>query len=124
VGKNGIKNEPFPVEWKGLSSVSTHAEMNLIVSTLRQMKKNVGRRKYHSSEYNYGKFPNTLIVISIYKNQLRNSRPCNECIKVMRMYKIKRVVYSTGNLQEPFHMELVSSMPFICQSRGNRCMNH
>jgi deoxycytidylate deaminase len=122
--KNGMKNKPFPVEWKGLSSASTHAEMNLILSTLRQMKKNVGRRKSHSSEYNYGKFPNTLVVISIYKNQLRNSRPCNECIRVMRMYKIKRVVYSTGNAEEPFHMETVLTMPFMCQSRGNRCVNH
>lgn len=118
--KKWYKNKPFPVEWKGFSSVSTHAEMNLIVNTLCKMKKKSGRRKFHSPEYNYGKFPNTFIVISIYKNKLRNSRPCNECIKVMRMYKIKRVVYSTGNLHEPFHTELVSSMPFICQSRGNR----
>ena len=122
--KNGINNEPLPIEWNNLSSTSTHAEMNLIVNTLRTMKKNSGRRRYHSFNYNYGNFPNTIIVISIYKNRLRNSRPCNECIKVMRMYKIKRVIYSTGNLEEPFHTELVSSMPFICQSRGNKCNDH
>ena len=97
--------------------------MNAIVYYLHQ-KKILGRRKKHS-EYNImPKFPKTLFVVSLYKGQLRNSRPCNDCILIMRMYGIKRVIYSTGNTDEPYHMESVSTMPFLCQSRGNRCMNH
>ena len=121
---HGVKNDPQPIEWNHLiKSSSTHAEMNAIVHYLHQ-KKILGRRKKHS-EYNIiQKFPKTLFVVSLYKGQLRNSRPCNDCILVMRMYGIKRVIYSTGNIDEPYHMESVATMPFLCQSSGNRCMNH
>ena len=123
-GISGMKNEPYPIEWHDLKSSSTHAEMNAIVHRLRSKRMITGRRKQHSPRQNYSKFPNTLVVISIYKESLRNSRPCNECIRVMRMYGIKHVIYSTGNINEPFYMENVASMPFICQSRGNCSVNH
>ena len=106
---------------KPLESTSSHAEMKTIELHLRQKKKHIGRRKLHSSKHNYCKFPKTLVVISIYNGRLRYSRPCNDCIIIMRMYNIKRVIYSSGNPDEPYYMEDVATMPFICQSRGNRC---
>ena len=116
----GAKNVPYPVEWNhDITSTSTHAEMNAIIHYLHQ-KKIIGRRKGHSLRHRFTNFPKTIYVVSIYKDQLRNSRPCNECICVMRLYGIRRVVYSTGNIDEPFHMENVATMPLLCQSRGNR----
>lgn len=120
---DGVKNDPYPIEWQacgnGFFSSSTHAEMNTIVSHLRHKKKHLGRRKSHRPKHKYCKFPRTLFVVSIYKGRLRYSRPCNECIKIMRMYKIKRVIYSTGILEEPYYMENVATMPFLGSSRGN-----
>jgi hypothetical protein len=94
--------------------------MNKIVSHLKKKKYNTGRRKFHSSRYDYCKFPKTLVVVSIYKGRLRNSRPCDECIKIMRLYKIKNIMYSTGILDSPFHTETVATMPFFGNCRGNR----
>ena len=105
-------------EIKPLTSTSSHAEMKTMELHLRQKKKHIGRRKSHSSKHNYCKFPKTLVVISIYNGRLRYSRPCNDCIIIMRMYNIKRVIYSSGNPDEPYYMEDVATMPFICQSRG------
>ena len=48
------------------------------------------------------------------------SRPCDECILIMRMYKIKRVMYSTGDLSVPFITESVDEMCLRGSSRGNR----
>ena len=121
---SGAKNEPYSIEWMGrkggFMSLTTHAEMKKVVTHLRRKKKHVGRRKSHRSRYNYCKFPRTLVVISIYKGKLRYSRPCNECISIMRMYNIKRVIYSSGEPKEPYYMEIVATMPFAGQSRGNR----
>lgn len=94
--------------------------MNKIVSYLKKKKYNTGRRKFHSPRYDYCKFPKTLVVVSIYKGRLRNSRPCDECIKIMRLYKIKNIMYSTGILDSPFHTETVATMPFFGHCRGNR----
>jgi hypothetical protein len=107
-------------EFKSLESSSFHAEMKTMESHLRQRNKHIGRRKLHSSKHNYCKFPKTLIVIYIYKGRLRNSRPCNDCIIIMRMYNIKHTIYSSCNPDKPYYMEDVATMPFICQSRGNR----
>lgn len=118
----GMKNTPHPIEWNAFNfcSQSTHAEMNAIVSHLHQKKKDGGRRKSHCSKHNYCKFPKTIVVISLYKGRLRQSRPCDDCINVMRLYKIKNVIYSTGDLETPFLMEKIETMPFLGHSRGNR----
>ena len=89
--------------------------MNAISSYLKQHKL-YGRRKFKHN----CKMPKTLVVISIYNEQLRNSRPCNDCIYVMRMYNIKKVIYSTGNPDKPYSIENVESMPLFYQTRRNR----
>lgn len=115
-----MKNEPYSIEWYGKNNIyssSTHAEMKLIISYLCRNKK-IGKRKiYYNEKINH--LPNILFVISVYKGKLRNSRPCNTCIKVMKMYNIKKVIYSTGNKVKPFQIEIIESMPFIKESRGN-----
>lgn len=118
----GMKNTIFPIEWNAFNfcSHSTHAEMNAIVSYLHRKKNGIGRRKSHCSKYNYCKFPKTALVISIYKGRLRQSRPCDECIKIMRLYGIKNIIYSTGDTETPFLIEKVLTMPFLGHSRGNR----
>lgn len=121
---NGAKNEPYAIEWNGrkggFNSLTTHAEMKKVISHLRRKNKHVGRRKSHRFRHNYCKFPKTLVVISIYKGKLRYSRPCDECIKIMRMYNIKRVIYSSGDINDPYYMENVATMPFMGPSRGNK----
>ena len=122
----GVKNDPYPIEWNSFNnfqSSSTHAEMNIIVSHIRKNKYNIVRRKFHSSRYKYCKFPKTLVVVSIYKGKFRNSRLCDECIKIMRMYKIKNVIYSTGIKETPFYSENVLTMSFIGHSHGNNKCN-
>ena len=93
--------------------------MNCIITYLRQKKKINGRRKMHSSLQSWS-LPKTIVVVSIYNGKLRNSRPCNECIHIMRMYNIKNVIYSTGNPEEPYRKEEVSMMQFMYHSRGNK----
>jgi hypoxanthine phosphoribosyltransferase len=61
------------------------------------------------------KFPKTMIVVSPYKGGFRMSRPCADCVKVMKMYGIKEVIYSTGNPDEPFVKEKV------CNIHSGRC---
>ena len=99
--------------------------MNAIKNFLRE-KKVYGSRKKHSV-HNVKNFlrekkikmPKTMFVVSPYKGRFRVSRPCNECIKVMRLYGIKKVVYSTGNPESPFCKEDVATMPLNGSSRGN-----
>jgi len=121
-----VKNHPDSIEWDniGVRSFSTHAEMDVIISYLHS-KKIYGVRK-HSPLYvkkmidaKRLKMPKTLTVVSPYKGRFRNSRPCNECIKVMRLYGIKNVVYSTGNPEQPFCKEIVSEMKMMGSSSGN-----
>lgn len=65
------------------------------------------------------KMPKTLIVVSYYKNALHNSRPCDHCIRMLRMFNIKRVIYSTGD-SDVFRMEKIDKMEFLGASMGNR----
>ena len=122
--QGGGKNVPVPVEWKGIGchSISTHAEMSAIMNFLISTKQIKGRRKVHGKTPFKGKVPKTLYVVSMYKGRWRNSRPCDDCIKVMRYYGVKRVIYSTG-LTDPHRflcVEKVDSMEFRGRSSGNR----
>lgn len=118
------KNDPTPIEWNGFNchSWSTHAEMKAIVSYLNLTKQNRNRRKAHGKVPFTGKIPKTIYVLSYYKNRWRNSRPCDDCIRVLRYYGVKRVRYSTGS-DNPKHFlceENVSTMKFHGKSKGNR----
>ena len=127
---SGVKNEPFPIEWcnlglkKSYYSSSTHAEMKKIISFFHRKKRNIGIKKYHSSIYYNNaktiKFPKIMVVISLYKGKLRYSRPCTMCIIIMKIYGIKKVIYSSGDINNPYYIENVVDMPFITNSRGNR----
>jgi hypothetical protein len=55
-----------------------------------------------------------------YKNRLRYSRPCSNCIVFMRFCGVKDVVYSTGDSDVPYIIERVSQMPLLGKSRGDR----
>ena len=120
------RNKYNSIEWNkyNLYSHSTHAEMALIISYLREHKI-FGQRRYHNIHnikyiLNNINIPDTIIVFSIYKNKLHNSRPCDHCIKIMRLYNIKKVIYSTGQEENPFCMEYIKDMPLLGCSSGNR----
>jgi hypothetical protein len=61
----------------------------------------------------------TLYVVSPYKNRFRYSRPCTNCILIMRVYGVKNVIYSTGDTGCPYILELVDNMPLLKKSRGD-----
>jgi deoxycytidylate deaminase len=91
--KIGVKNNPHYIEWPKLQiySNSTHAEMAAIVDFLRKNKKNIKNTK---SSY-IPKFPKTLYVFSFNKNKkTRMSKPCADCLKLLKYYGIKKVIYS------------------------------
>ena len=65
-------------------------------------------------------FIDTLFVVSPYKNRFRYSRPCTNCILLMRYFGIVNVVYSTGDSKCPYMIENVADMQLIKKSRGDR----
>ncbi len=113
------KNNPTPIEWPWISSLSIHAEMAAIIHYLRQNRLDRHRRRKHKvPKY---QVPTTLYVIGYYRDRIQNSRPCNHCIQVMRFYGVKRVIYSTGHSgKEAFLMEYVDQMEMTHISSGNR----
>ncbi len=54
----------------------------------------------------------TIIVIrcDVTSGKLMNSKPCAHCIATMQQHGIKHVVYSTGNADAPFAIELVENI--------------
>jgi deoxycytidylate deaminase len=123
--ENGGKNNITPIEWKGFgdfSSISTHAEMNAIISYLKRTNQYIGRRKYQGKKKFTGKIPKTMYIVSFYKGKWRNSRPCDHCLYLLNYYGIKKVVYTTG-LDDPalfFCSERVNKMEYLGVSKGNR----
>jgi deoxycytidylate deaminase len=51
-----------------------------------------------------------ILVIRCEKNVLKYSKPCKTCIELMRQKGIKKVVYTTGNVDEPIMIEEISSI--------------
>ena len=64
--------------------------------------------------------PNIITVYRAHNGELLNSRPCDDCIKVMRYFGIKRVKYSTGDPVIPFVIEHLDEIEFHGPSKGNR----
>ncbi len=90
---NGMKNEPYYIDWPILNiySKTIHAEMAAILSLLR---------KYKVSRYskNKPKFPKKIYVVSFYTDKrLRISKPCEDCLRLLKYYGVKKVVYSISN---------------------------
>jgi deoxycytidylate deaminase len=111
--KIGAKNTPHYIEWPKLQiySNSTHAEMAAIVDFLRKNKKNI-KNSY------IPKFPKTLYVFSFNKNKKpRMSKPCEDCLKLLKYYGIKKVIYS---VYDDIVLEKVHDIDSE-KSRGNRC---
>lgn len=97
--------------------------MSAILNYLRHTKQHKGRRHMKKKDVQkYIKVPKTLVVICVYKNRLHNSRPCDHCIRIMRSYGVKKVIYSTGlqNPNEMFYVEDVDTMDLHGPSSGNR----
>ena len=66
-----------------------------------------GNKRLHSSKLN-------LIVIRINKNhELKNSRPCSNCLQFMKDVNINKVYYSTGNGSE-----------IVCEKVRNMISHH
>jgi hypothetical protein len=80
--------------------LTTHAEINLLMS----IENNIPKHMY---------------VVSPYKHRFRNSRPCDNCIKMMLKFGVEYVTFSTGILSEPFRTEKVRHMKFLGKSRGD-----
>lgn len=94
-----LRNTPDQFNFQHLEMSSTHAEARFI-------------KDYWS--------PDTIFVVSPYKNRYRYSRPCSNCVKFMRICGVINVVYSTGDSGIPFIIEDVHTMPLIEKSRGDR----
>lgn len=120
-----LGNEPFvsntgvSVEWRsiGVESISTHAEMNAIIQFLKKKNADKGRRKRRFE--NNIKMPKKIKVVLLYRGRFKYSRPCNDCIKVLRYYGIQKVTYSTGDPSNRFITENIQEMPMLYTSVGN-----
>lgn len=97
-----VNNEPILFNYNGVRSKSLHAEMNAIIT-------------YHRKNI---KIPKTLIVVGYYKNRLHNSRPCDHCLRIINMFGIKKIIYSTGD-ENVFKKEKIKDMKFLGPSSGN-----
>ncbi len=65
----------------------------------------------------------TIVVSRMDKNgQWRNSKPCHECIKTLKMYGFKNVCYTTGDENEPFVVESIKTIENDHRSKLQRQM--
>lgn len=51
-----------------------------------------------------------ILVIRCEKNILKYSKPCKYCIELMRKKGIKKVVYTTGDLNNPIEIEDINNI--------------
>lgn len=66
----------------------------------------------------------TIIVIRLNKNnELKNSKPCSECIKSLKKYGFKNICYSTGSIQNPFIIEKIRDIQNNHISRFTRAQS-
>jgi deoxycytidylate deaminase len=94
--KNGKKISDYKYNYiQILNKNSIHAEAHLINSLFKNKKlSNI-----------------TLVVIRISKNnKLMNSKPCCDCIKIIKNSGFKKVCYSTGKLSTPLIIERVNTL--------------
>jgi len=70
---------------------STHAEIDVLHKVLKRCKLQLFKDIIDLSNY-------TIVVLRFGKNgNLRNSRPCNNCLDTMTKYRIKKILYSTDD---------------------------
>ena len=116
--------------FKGHANCLGHAEVNAITSnpymkpylscTLQD-----GGVFYHKNENNVKKARSKidLVVVRINNNnELKNSRPCSCCVRMMQDIGIRRVYYSTGQDDEIIY-EMVSEMVSTHVSYGYKIVN-
>ncbi len=111
--KNGMKNEDEYIEWPQLNikSNTIHAEMSAIINFLRKHKIK------HTDRVNNIKFPKKLYVFSFnVKEKFRLSKPCESCLKLLKYYGVKKVVYSIKN---DVVIEKVDEIKDTIITRGN-----
>lgn len=120
--KHWYTNENISIEWNMLkkTAYSTHAEMNAIVKYLANSHQNIKRRRCHGNKYLNFSLPSTIVVISYKNGMLKNSRPCDYCIDILRYYNVKYVIYSTGKEESQFVKEKVDDMKYHGLSSGTR----
>jgi deoxycytidylate deaminase len=109
----GLKNTPEYIEWDNLNiySKSTHAEMMAILQFLKKHKKT-------PKDKDIPKFPKKIYVMSFNKNNiLRNSKPCSDCLKLLKFYGIKKVVYS---VYDNIITEKIENIKDVIVTRGNK----
>ncbi len=110
---NGAKNVPEYIEWSnlGIKSASTHAEMVAIISILKKYKlKHTNKAK--------PKFPKKIYVFALNTNKtFRSSKPCEHCLKLLKYYGVKTVVYFMKN---HIRIEKVCEVKDTILSRGTR----
>lgn len=51
-----------------------------------------------------------ILVIRCEKNILKYSKPCKYCIELMRQKGIKKVVYTTGDINNPIEIENINNI--------------
>jgi deoxycytidylate deaminase len=110
---NGGENVPEYIEFPQLriKSSSTHAEMVAILSFLKKHKVK------HTSKI-IPKFPKKIYVFALNTNKtFRSSKPCEHCLKLLKYYGVKTVVYYMKN---HIKVEKVSDIKDTIVSRGSR----
>jgi len=84
---------------------STHAEMDVLHKVLKGFKQQSFKDVINLNSY--------IIVVARFgkDGNLKNSRPCNQCLEIMVKYRIKKICYSTDNgdivSEKPINMEKI-----------------
>jgi len=87
---------------------TTHAEMNLIVSYLKE--NDINPLTIKSDELKKIDFPKHIQVLSPYGNRVRISKPCSDCLDIIKLCGITHVTYSTNDRVNPFVTENVNDI--------------
>jgi len=116
------------VKKNGKVSNTIHAEVNTIIKYVDLYR----RKGYKDIDIRRKLGKETLVVIRIAKkidthldtnkeNQLKNSAPCSECIKFLKKYNIKKIIYSIDDGSLEFSR--VKELDNTHISRGQRGIN-
>jgi len=84
---------------------STHAEMDVLHKVLKCYTQQPFKDVIDLKSY-------SIVVVRFGKDgNLKNSRPCNQCLEIMVKYRIKKICYSTDNgdivSEKPINMEKI-----------------
>lgn len=95
---------------------TTHAEMALLLSFLYE--NNIDPSSLTRDDLKNVGFPTHLRVLSPYGNRVRISRPCADCLDIIRCCGITHVTYSTNDRECPFVTQHVDDI--VSTSSSNR----